>query len=107
MLFHFMLKMENVRKYKSLIKFAIRSSQQKRIELLSKFNDAIIKTICEIFLNVVEETISVPASVKRDLRKHKQLVFKLVQPNISIAVKKQALIKNKGLVLVPLANIIP
>lgn len=99
--------MENVNKYKRLIKFAILSPSKKRTELLKKFSATIIKTICEILLNVVSDTIPVPPSVLRRLKGHKQLVYKLINPKIDIEVKKQALIRNKGVVLIPIANIIP
>ena len=80
--------MENVKKYKRLIKFAISSPPKKRIELLKNFNLEIIKTICEIFLNVVSGTLEVAPAVLRALRKHKQLIYKLVKPNVSVEVKE-------------------
>jgi hypothetical protein len=99
--------MENVKKYKRLIKFAIRSPVKKRLDLLKKFNSEIIKTVCEIFLNTISGTIPVPPKVLRGLNKYKQLVYKLVDPKVSIEVKKEELIRNKGAVLLPIVNIIP
>ena len=100
--------MENVKKYKRLIKFAIRSPVKKRVDLLKKFNSEIIKTVCEIFLNTISGTIpAVPPRVLRALNKHKRLVYKLVDPKVSIEVKKEELIRNKGVVLLPIVNIIP
>jgi hypothetical protein len=99
--------MENVKKYRKLIVFAINSPVDKRVVLLKSFNLNIIKTICEIFLNILSKVITAPPEVVKQLQKHKQLLYKLADSKIPLSEKKEALIKCKGEVLTPIKKLIP
>ena len=99
--------MESVKKYRKLIQFAINAPVQKRISLLKSFNQNIIKTICEIFLNILNKIIETPPHISRQLKRYKRILYLLVNSKVPLSKKKEALIRNKGRVLLYIKNIIP
>lgn len=99
--------MENVKKYRKLIQFATNSSTQKRVSLLKSFNHNIIKTICEIFLNILNKIIDTPPHITRELKRYKRILYLLVDTKVPLGKKKEALVRNKGRVLLHIKSIIP
>ena len=70
--------MDNVKRYSSFIKRIITAPDHIRKHLLNTCNLNIIKAIAEIILNVVERNIPVPASLLTQLKKHKKVIYNIV-----------------------------
>ena len=71
--------MENLKKYSIFIKRIITAPEPIRKKLLKTSNLSIIKAICELLLNVVQKNIAVSKSVLRNLKKHKTILYKLLE----------------------------
>ena len=69
--------MDNVERYSSFLKRIVTAPEPIRIKLLKSSNLNIIKAICELLLNIVQKNITVKAIVITQLKKHKNLLYKL------------------------------
>ena len=71
--------MENLKRYSSFIKRIITAPEHIRKKLLKTSNLSIIQAICELLLNVIQKNITVSKSVLRNLKKHKTILYKLLE----------------------------
>jgi len=85
--------MENVQRYSSFIKRIITAPEFIRKRLLKTSNLNIIKAICELFLNVVQKNIPVSKSVLTQLKKHKKLLYTLLESK-GFESRRAILVKN-------------
>jgi len=71
--------MDNVKRYSAFIKRIISAPEPVRVQLLRSSNLNIIKAICEIILNIVQKNITVDKAVIAGLRKHRTVVYRLLE----------------------------
>ena len=71
--------MENVKRYSSFIKRVVTAPEPIRKKLLSSSNLNIIKAICELLLNILQKNIVVSKSVLTQLKKHKSILYTLLE----------------------------
>jgi hypothetical protein len=87
--------MENVKKYSSFIERIVSTtSPQIRKKMLATSNLHIIKAICEIILNIYHKHVPLSATSLKRLKKHKAVLLQLISDNISLAKKKDLIIKH-------------
>ena len=71
--------MENIKRYSSFIKRIITAPESIRKRLLKSSNLNIIKAICELILNIVQKNIPVAKPVLAKLKKHKAILYRLLE----------------------------
>src|SRR5438552_8002337 len=71
--------MDNVKRYTSFLKRIVTAPEAIRIRLLKSSNLNIIKAICKLLLNIVQKNIAVKGTVILQLKKHKNLLYKLFE----------------------------
>ena len=96
--------MENLKRYSSFIKRITTAPEPIRKRLLKTSNLNIIKAICELLLNVVQKNIPASKSVLVQLKKHKAVVYKLLETK-GFEARKSILISHPR-VIVPLLSLL-
>ena len=87
--------MENVKKYSSFIeRIVTTTSPLIRKKMLTTSNLHIIKAICEIILNIYHKHVPLSKTSLRILKKNKRILLQLISNNISLAKKKDLIIKH-------------
>ena len=71
--------MDNVKRYSSFLKRIVTAPEAIRIRLLKSSNLNIIKAICELLLNIAQKNIAVKGIVISQLKKHKNILYKLFE----------------------------
>src|SRR5438552_7898347 len=74
--------MDNVKRYSSFLKRIVTAPEAIRRRLLESSNLNIIKAICELLLNIVQKNIAVKGIVISQLKKHKNLLYKLFETKV-------------------------
>ena len=95
--------MENVKRYSNFIKRILTAPDPIRKHMLKTSNLNIIKAISEIILNVVEKNIALPTTALKKLKKHKKVIYSIVDSK-GFEARRHILIKNSQLlpILIPL-----
>jgi len=96
--------MENVKRYSSFIKRIASAPEAIRKRLLSSSNLNIIKAISELLLNIVQKNIVVNKSVLGQLRKHKKIIYTLLDAK-GFESRKAILVANPK-ILVSLSSVL-
>src|SRR5277367_3948529 len=96
--------MENIKRYSSFIKRIITAPEVIRKRLLKTSNLNIIKVICELILNIVQKNIPVAKPVLAKLKKHKAILYRLLQAK-DFEARKVILVANPKIV-VPLHSVL-
>jgi hypothetical protein len=71
--------MDNVKRFSSFLKRIVTAPEPIRLKLLKSSNLNIIKAICELLLNIVQKNLAVKPIVIAQLKKHKNLLYKLFE----------------------------
>ena len=71
--------MENFKRYSSFIKRIVSAPEPIRKRLLNSSNLNIIKAICELVLNILQKNIVVGKNVLTQLKKHKTILYRLLE----------------------------
>src|SRR5438552_13913166 len=71
--------MDNVKRYSRFLKRIVTAPEAIRRRLLKSSNLNIIKAICELLLNIVQKNVGVKGVVISQLKKHKNLLYKLFE----------------------------
>lgn len=95
--------MDNVKRYSSFIKRIFTAPDSIRKHMLKTCNLNIIKAISEIILNVVEKNITFPTTALKKLKKHKKVIYNIVDSK-GFEARRHILIQNSQLlpILIPL-----
>jgi hypothetical protein len=96
--------MDNLTRYSSFIKRIISAPEPIRKKLLKSSNLNIIKAICELILNVLQKNIPSGKSVIARLKKHKQVIYKLLEAK-GFGKRKDILVDNPK-IIVPLLSLL-
>ena len=96
--------MDNAKKYSSFIKRIVTAPKLIRIKLLQSSNFDIIRAIAEIVLNILNKNLPVSSTVITRLKKHKKILYSLVESKKSLRQRREILIKYSD-VIVPLAGL--
>ena len=96
--------MDNVKRYSSFIKRIVTAPEPIRKRLLQSSNLNIIKAICELILNIVQKNIPVGKAVLGQLKKHKTVVYKLLESK-GFEARKDILVNNTK-IITPLAAVL-
>ena len=94
--------MEGILKF---LHFVSKSPQERLIKILTK-NDKLVRLICEILLNIMVKNIKVAPHIIKQLKKHKRVIYKLVDKRTSITKRKRLLVKAWPIVAI-LTPLIP
>jgi tRNA nucleotidyltransferase (CCA-adding enzyme) len=89
--------MENVKRYVSFIKRIVSAPEPIRKQLLKSSNLNIIKAICELVLNILQKNISVDKAVLGKFKKHKKLLYKLLEAK-GFETRKEILVVNPQII---------
>jgi hypothetical protein len=89
--------MENVKRYSSFIKRIVSAPEPIRKKLLKSSNLNIIKAICELVLNILQKNISVAKTVLTKFKKHKKLLYKLLDAK-GFETRKEILVANPKII---------
>jgi len=95
--------MDNVKRYSSFIKRIVTAPDPIRKKLLKSSNLNIIKAICEIIYNILQKNIAVPKPVLKQLKKHRTVLYKLVEGKGFEG--RRTILVNNSKVISPLATI--
>ena len=90
--------MENVKRYSSYIKRIVSSPEPIRKKLLHLSNLNIIKAICEQLLYILQKNIVVGKSVLGQLKKHKSILYTLLEAK-GFDARKAILVANPKIIL--------
>ena len=85
--------MDNLKRYSSFIKRIITAPDPIRKRLLQTSNLNIIKAIAEIILNVVEKNITVSPSLLKQLKRHKKVIYNIIDSK-GFEARRHILINN-------------
>ena len=85
--------MDNLKRYSSFIKRIISAPEPIRKKLLKSSNLSIIKAICKLLLNVSQKNIPSGKSTITKLKKHKNVLYKLLEAK-GFESRKQILVDN-------------
>jgi hypothetical protein len=85
--------MDNVKRYSSFIKRIITAPDHIRKRLLQTSNKNIIKAIAEIILNIVQKNIPTSVSLLKQLKKHKRIVYSIVDSK-GFEARRRILVNN-------------
>ena len=96
--------MDNVKRYSAFIKRIISAPESIRVKLLKSSNLNIIKAICKVILNILQKNISVSKAVIVGLKKHKTVIYKLLESK-GFESQKAILVQNPKIIL-PLAGVL-
>jgi len=96
--------MENVKRYSSFIKRIVSSPEPIRKKLLHSSNLNIIKAICELLLNILKKNIVVGKGVLGQLKKHKSILYTLLEAK-GFEARKSILVANPKIIH-PLSNVL-
>jgi len=96
--------MENLKRYSSFIKRIISAPEAIRKKLLKSSNLNIIKAICELLLNIVQKNIPVDKSVISKLKKHRAILYKLLEAK-GFESRRDILVSHPKIVL-PLLSVL-
>jgi len=96
--------MENLKRYSSFIKRIVTAPEPIRKKLLKTSNLNIIKAICELVLNVLQKNIAVGKPVLSKFKKHKNLLYKLLEAE-GFEERKAILVANPK-IIAPLALVL-
>jgi len=96
--------MENVKRYSSFIKRIVTAPEPIRKKLLKSSNLNIIKAICELLLNILQKNIAVGNSVLTQLKKHKSILYRLLEAQ-GFEARKAILVANPK-IIVPLSSVL-
>ena len=67
----------------------------------------LVNSICECVLNVLNGNVELSSCVKRKLRKHKNVLRKVVDKRVSLSGKKKAIVQRGGFLLPLLSAVLP
>ena len=90
---------QRLRKSHDFLKLLARCTPAQRKVILKVADDALVKTICECILNVLEQTVPVSKSIKRKLLTHKKALVALAQKTTPLNKKKKILVQQGGNIL--------
>ena len=96
--------MENVKRYASFIKRIVTAPEPIRKKLLKSSNLNIIKAICELLLNIVQKNIVVAKPVLVKFKKHKTILYKLLEAK-GFETRKEILVAHPKIVE-PLSSVL-
>ena len=95
---------KNLKRYSTFKKRIITAPKPIRKRLLKSSNLNIIKAICELLLNVLQKNIPVAKSVISKLKKHKAILYKLLEAK-GFESRRDILADNPKIVL-PLLSVL-
>ena len=96
--------MNNLKRYSSFSKRIISAPEPIRKKLLKSSNLTIIKAVCELLLNVLQKNIPSGKVVIRKLKKHKKVLYKLLEAK-GFETRKDILVDNPK-IIVPLLSLL-
>src|SRR5271163_2279484 len=96
--------MDNVKRYSSFIKRIVTAPEPILKKLRNSSNLNIIKAICELLLNILQKNIVVGKSVLGQLKKHKLILYTLLEAK-GLDARKAILVANPK-IIVPLSNVL-
>ena len=67
----------------------------------------LVNSICECVLNVLNGNVKLSECVKRKLRKHKNVLRKVVDKRVPLSGKKKAIVQRGGFLLPLLSAVLP
>lgn len=79
---------------------------QKRKELLKHSSPDLIRTLCEISLNVLKGNIPLSGTQYKKLKRQKRILKLLTDKNTSLHRKHQAIVNQRGGFLLPLLGVV-
>lgn len=87
---------QRLRKNHDFLKLLVKCTPAQRKAILKVADDALVKTICECVLNVLEQTVPVSKPAKRKLLAHKKALIALAKKNTPLEKKKKLLVQEGG-----------
>src|SRR5277367_2379775 len=90
--------MENFKRYSSFIKRIVSAPKPIRKRLLNSSNLYIIKAICELQLNILQKNIVVGKNVVTQLKKHKTILYRLLEAE-GFESRKSILVANSKIIV--------
>ena len=90
---------QRLRKNHDFLKLLGRFTPARRKVILKVADDALVKTICDCILNVLEQTVPVSKSIQRKLLTHKKALVALAQKTTPLNKKKKILVQHGGNIL--------
>ena len=67
----------------------------------------LVNSICECVLNVLNGNVKLSSCVKRKLRKHKNVLRKVVDKRVPLLGKKKVIVQREGFLLPLLSAVLP
>ena len=90
---------QRLRKNHDFLKLLAKYTPAQRKAILKVADDALVKTICECVLNVLQQTVPVSKPTKRKLLSHKKALVALAQKGTPLNKKKKILAQHGANIL--------
>ena len=82
--------------FSDFLLFVLKSPRKRLVKIIQS-NQHVVDVVAEIVLNILLKNIPMKSKFVRRLRKYKHVLYKLVEPGISIARKRKLLSQNSKL----------